>query len=84
MCLVKFMTFHEIHTKYSDLLHGFVLGLIHDEIEAHAIVALCFEFLQKNFERIKDENTARSFLESTARKLSLNYIKKKADEGTCN
>lgn len=74
------MKFQGIRSKYTGLLYQFVVGLIHDDIEAHAIVALCFEYLKRNFYQIRDENTARSCLENTARKLSLNYINKKANE----
>lgn len=72
------MDFQDIQTIYADLLYRFVVGLMHDEIEAHAIVALCFKYLQNNINAIKDETTARICLENTARKLSLNYINKKA------
>ena len=70
------MTYQDIQAKYTVLLHQFVVNLMHDDAEAHAIVALCFEYLNSNIHRIDNENTARICLENTARKLSINYIKK--------
>ena len=74
------MTIQDIQAKYTDLLHRFVVGLIHDETEAHAIVVLCFEYLRSNIHLVEDEKMVQGCLENSARELSINYINKKENE----